>query len=346
MGKPKYTGILDWAGQIPRGMVRDDRAKESELQFASLYNMYMSRLVSIAISVFKWDGLPEGINQRQLEWWLFSYGKVLFLKDDGIAEDPKQRSPEGYAIMKTALMGQMDIYNIPEQRIGYTVDPQHAQVMCDSTNSCVCFDNVLGYPMFDGLRMYALFLAQIDATTWVNEYQQKTPRIIKCNEKQRLSLKNLFMNVDGYAPVVWADKDLDLAGVEVLDTSAPFIGDKNQILKHQLWNEALTFCGVENTNTDKKERMVADEVSSNMGDVEASRFTRLNMRLQFAEDVKDVFGIELVPSFRSGMYIKAEGTEGNVEVGGMQESSVENPNYEGDSGSYLWERLKKVLKGE
>lgn len=340
MGKPKYTGIMNWDGTTPSMPSTDTVNGRSNFQYDLVLNYYMSRLSAIAMSVFKWDGMPEGVNQNMMEWWLYSFGKVLFLHDEGIANDPLQRSPSGYAIMKVATGGDMDIYNVPEVRYGYTANSSHSQFRCTSEDSVIIFDNVIGYPMKAGMMMYAEMLTNIDMAVYVNTWQQKTPRIVKCNEKQRLSLKNLFQQVDGFEVAIWADKDLDLTEVEVLDTSAPYVADKLETLKHQVWNDALTYAGVENTNTDKKERLISDEVSSNMGDVEASRFTRLNMRQQAAEWIEDLFGLHVEPMFRSGTYIRAEGTEGSVRVDGMQESNVEG--YDDDS---LWSRLKKALSG-
>ena len=187
--------------------------------------------------------------------------------------------------------------------------------------------------------LYAKMLWQCERTVYTNVAQQKTPRIIKCTEKQRLSLQNLFAQVDGFMPVCWADKDLDLTGVEVLDTVSPYVADKVQIVKHQIWNEALTFLGIENANTDKKERMVSDEVLNNMGDVEAQRFTRLNARKQFCKEVNELFGLDIDVEFRTGTYIKGAGDE-LEETGGMETSDDES-----ESGQALWKRIKKALKG-
>lgn len=340
MGKPKYTGILNWDGSTPSIPATDTVNARSNFQYDMVLNYYMSRLSSIAMSVFKWEGMPDGINQNKMEWWLYTQGKVLFLHDDAIAQDPMQRSPSGYAVMKVATAGGMDIYNIPEERYAYSSDADHSYIRCTAEDSVIIFDNVMGYPMQSGMLMYAEMLTNIDMAVYVNTWQQKTPRIVKCNEKQRLSLKNLFQQVDGFEVAIWADKDLDLTEVEVLDTTAPYVADKLETLKHQVWNDALTFAGVENTNTDKKERLISDEVSSNMGDVEASRFVRLNMRQQAAEWIDDVFGLKVEPVFRSGTYIRAEGTDGNVKVDGMSETNVEGY----DDGS-LWSKLKKALKG-
>lgn len=337
-----FTGFRLPDGSIPKGVQGNAVQKENDWLNDQTYLSYMWRLYDIAVSVFEWKNLPKGINARVIERWLLATGVALFVYDEGIKDDPEQRSPEGYAIMRMVMNGGFDIYNIPKRRTAYSVDPKHANLQFDITNSVICFNDNLGTPTFATLDLYAKMLWQCERAVYTNIAQQKTPRIVKCTEKQRLSMQNLFAQVDGFMPVCWADQNLDLSGVEVLDTVSPYVADKIQIVKHQIWNEALTFLGIENTNTDKKERMVSDEISGNMGDVEVQRFTRLNSRKQFCEEVNEMFGLNIECDFRSGMYIKAEGGEEIVE--GMESSTIEAEGNTG-YGSSLWKRVKKALKG-
>lgn len=68
----------------------------------------------------------------------------------------------------------------------------------------------------------------------------------------------------------------NIDGLDSIDTTSPYVAGDLQILKRQIWNEALTYLGIENSNTEKKERLVTDEINSNLGGVEAQRYTRLN----------------------------------------------------------------------
>ena len=107
------------------------------------------------------------------------------------------------------------------------------------------------------------------------------------------------MQYDGNEPFIFGDKSLDLDGVKVLNTNAPFIADKLQVLKRQIWNEALTYIGIENANSEKRERLVTDEVTSNLGGVYAQRLTRLNARKQACKQINDMFGLDIDVKFRS-----------------------------------------------
>lgn len=343
MGKAEiFTGFRMPDGSIPPGLKGNAVQRENDFLNDSTYLSYMWRLYDLAVSVFEWKNLPEGINERIIERFLLANGMALFVYDEGIKSDPMQRSPEGYAMMQMTFSGQFDIYNIPEKRMAYSGNSKHTSMEFDSTNSVICFNDNLGTPTFWTLDLYAKRLWRLERCIDVNIEQQKTPRIVKCSEKQRLTMNNLFAQVDGFMPTVWADKDLDLAGVEVLDTSSPFVAHDLQVVKHQIWNEALTFLGIENTNTDKKERMVTDEVLGNMGDVEAQRFTRLNCRKQFCEEVNELFGLDIDVDFRSGMYIRTD-KEGKVPVDGMQSTGIEASGNSGYDGG-LWKAVKNALK--
>ena len=63
----------------------------------------------------------------------------------------------------------------------------------------------------------------------------------------------------------------------------------------------MTFCGIENSNQDKKERLVSDEVGSNYGNVEAQRNVMLNARKQAVEKINAMFGTNIDVHFRSNL---------------------------------------------
>ena len=109
------------------------------------------------------------------------------------------------------------------------------------------------------------------------------------------------MQYDGNEPFIFGDKNLDIEGIKSLDIGSPFVADKLQILKHQIWNEALTFLGIENSNQDKKERLVSDEVGSNYGNVEAQRNVMLNARRQAVKKINSMFGTDINVKFRSNL---------------------------------------------
>ena len=62
------------------------------------------------------------------------------------------------------------------------------------------------------------------------------------------------------------------------------------LLKRQTFAEAMTYFGVENSNTEKKERLVSTEIQANKGTVDISRQTGLKARRDAAEKINRMFG--------------------------------------------------------
>lgn len=311
------------------------------------YFNYLYDMMGIYMSVFEWKNLPRGCDERMLEYWLMLHGYVGFVYDETLTSVSEQ-APYGYAIMNLRLQGRPDIYNLPDDYRAYSVVTGANGIPCTSDNSVLIFNNQLRVSPMPNMEMYARRLANIERTTDVNVQNQKTPKIIKCNEKQRLSYENMMNQVAENQAYIWASDKMDLSTVEVLDTTAPYIAAQNQIIKHQYWNEFLTFAGVENTNTEKKERRVTDEVLANMGDVEVHRFMRLNPRKDAAEKINRLLdengwfdeadpdtGESREPvtvEFRSGVYIRTD-KEGTVPTSGMKESeSIDSTGYESQGG--------------
>ena len=70
-------------------------------------------------------------------------------------------------------------------------------------------------------------------------------------------------------------------------------------LKKRYWNEALTYCGIDNLTVDKQERVISDEVQSSMGDVVAQRYVGLSARQQAAEQINRMFDLDISVTMRS-----------------------------------------------
>lgn len=303
------------------GIEKNIQNQNENMNMASYYKE-LYQLLNIAISVFEWKNLPEGVDERQLEMWLLCNGYVIFFKDDALKNDPKMRAPEGYAVLQGTMHGEWDLYNIPTDRRAYA--PNGFNKELDETNSVIIFNNRLRTPEIFAYMLFAQRIAEIDRTIDVNVMNQKSPKIIRCDDKQRLTFKNLAMQIIGNVYTVMADKNVDLKDVEVLDTTVPFVGEDLDRLKRRYKSEAMTYMGIEGVDTDKKERLIGQEILRGMGDVEAMRFTRLVERQKAAEQINDLFGLDVEVDFRSGLYIQTGQNYDDLDpTTGMQNGSID-----------------------
>ena len=118
------------------------------------------------------------------------------------------------------------------------------------------------------------------------------------SENEKMSMKNAYMQYDGNQPVIYGDSGMMPDAIKVLKTDAPFVADRIQELRNQIWNEAISFLGISNVAYQKKERMITDEVMRQMGGTIASRNSRLEARRQAAEEINEMFGTEIEVHFR------------------------------------------------
>lgn len=251
------------------------------------YMQYAYRLMELSISMFEWKNLPEGIDERFLEMVLFTDGHAVFFKDDELGD---------YLALQCLINGKLNVYRIPIKRRAFAVNGYQKQLT--DKDSVIIFNNMLHTNSWLDVKMFAKRLYNLDRIIDVNANAQKTPILIKGNEQQRLTLTNLYKEYDGNAPVIFADKSLDMNALQVLSTQAPYVADKIYQLKTQIWNEALTYLGISNVSFQKRERMVSDEVTRSQGGTVASRYSRLNARRQACEQINKMFGLNIECDFR------------------------------------------------
>lgn len=261
---------------------------------------YYNRLVDLAISQFEWINLPPTCDRRFLELALFSDGMAVFFKDEVM----------GYLTLQCMTSGPLDVYRIPIYRRAYASNGY--QMELNKENSVLIFNNSLHINSQLDVEMYAWRLYEIQRAIDTNVKLQKNPKIITCSESQRLTIINLFKQYDGNYPFIFADKQMDLSGLNSIDISAPYVADKLQVLKGLVWNEAMTYLGIGNTNDEKRERLNTLEVKSGMGDVEAQRYTRLMEREIARERINAMFpGLNLKVRYKQ---IIATETQVNEEL--------------------------------
>lgn len=276
---------------------------ESSYMNNRTYMQYYNRLTELSISMFEWKNLPDTIDPRFLELTLFSDGMSVFFRDETL----------GDLALQCMISGQLDVYRIPINRVAYATNGYRRNL--DNTNSVIIFNNMLHTNSMLDVEMFSRRLYNLDRTIDVNANAQKTPVLIQCEENQRLTMKNLYEQYDGNQPFIFGDKALNTNALKVLKTDAPYVADRLYELKTQIWNEALTYLGISNTNIMKKERMITDEVQRNQGGVIASRYSRLDSRKQACKKINEMFGLNIDVEYREDYQLYDDLVDDEIEGG-------------------------------
>lgn len=282
---------------------------ESALKNRIAHDQYLERLTELAISMFDWQNLPDTVDARFLELALFSEGMSVFFKDEVV----------GYLCLKVMPQAPLDVYEIPRGRRAYAVNGYQKELTID--DSVIIYNNMLHTNSVTMVEMFATRLAELDRIVEINAQAQKTPLLVQGSETQRLTLKNLYKEYAGNAPVIFGDKNLDINSLKVLKTDAPYVADKIYQLKMQIWNEALTYLGISNLNIQKKERLISDEAIRSQGGTIASRYSRLSERRNACDKINDMFGLNISVDFREDY----RQTDDEYMVEGESEDGVLNP---------------------
>lgn len=276
---------------------------ESSYMNNRTYMQYYNRLTELSISMFDWKNLPDTIDPRFLELTLFSDGMSVFFRDETL----------GDLALQCMISGQLDVYRIPINRVAYATNGYRRNL--DNTNSVIIFNNMLHTNSMLDVEMFSRRLYNLDRAIDVNANAQKTPVLIQCEENQRLTMKNLYEQYEGNQPFIFGDKALNTNALKVLKTDAPYVADRLYELKTQIWNEALTYLGISNTNIMKKERMITDEVQRNQGGVIASRYSRLDSRKQACKKINEMFGLNIDVEYREDYQLYNDLVDDEIEGG-------------------------------
>lgn len=261
-------------------------AKKFNIRKSWVFHDYYSRLKNIALSIFKWEGLPPSCNERFLEECLFQYGWAVFV------DDPEM----SYLNLKVNIAGDLNVYEEPLAFQAYSTG--YSKIF--EADECVCIkNNYLKKSTDSTILLFAERLAKIELTMDVNINAQKTPILIRCDDKTKLSLEAIYNQYEGDKPVIFGTKSLQEKPLETLVTGAPFVCDKLREEKRAVWNEALEFLGINTNPADKKkERLIVDEVDSNNEQIDIQAATMYLCRQNACKAINNMFGLNVSVSKR------------------------------------------------
>lgn len=266
------------------------------------YFDYLDRMRKIALSMFDWENLPDSMNARYLELTLFYKGQAGLLYDKDYGFINVQATDSGYINiygLPTRLQCYSYRYNemrdlyVPNQEIEQPKDKEVILVL----------NNYDRTPTATTLQLFAYRLAQADRTCDVNLKAQRTPILLATDQRQEFSIKKLYEQYDGNTPVIFADKNsgLNPDAIRAIRTDAPFVIDKVLNYKREIWNECLGFLGISNLS-EKRERLIADEVDSNNELVNLNLQSFLIPRKKACEEFNKKFGTNIDVKVRSDLY--------------------------------------------
>ena len=247
------------------------RKKEKQEYSINHTEQLYKRFLNLALNRFTWSNLPEGLTSRKMEEFLCKHGKVMFYKNSqGVLLALPCYDPIEYEVVGVVYQDKVSI-----------------------DDGVVIRNNALGTCDDDDILLFAERINEVEQTMDVNLFQQNINSILLCDEKERLTVRNIIQQIKEFKYVIIGKKGLALSSTEILNNNTPYLIDKLQLQKRELLNELLTFLGINNANTDKKERLIVDEVNANNDFILVNLDHMFDEREKAVKEINEKFGLNI-----------------------------------------------------
>lgn len=282
---------------MKRGKSQNYKFEDSLIVNDATYVDYLNRFRRIALSMFEWVNLPKSMDSRYLEQCLYYNGQASLLFDKNY----------GFINTKCAGSGYVNIYGLPDKFNCFSYGFNSMRKLYTGLNPLLSenqFENQKNYecilvmnnwdrtPTAGSMELFAwrLYLAQ--RTCDVNISGQRFPVMIVGDEKQRLMLENLYNQYNGNQPFIFGNKNqLNDDMIKAIKTDSPYVADKITEYKKEIWNEALTYLGINNISVQKKERLTESESNENNELVNLNLQSMLAPRLEACRQFNEKYGL-------------------------------------------------------
>lgn len=279
---------------------------------SGLCRYFTKYLLQKAMSVFEWD-LPETWNKDYFLYVLYCWGYIAVVNTDKFGVIPQGCGLKGYDVFYApthAVIANPLLSGILEPRIG---------TQCELLKLQPDFSGIL-----DLVGHYAEQMALASQSVSVNLLNSKLSYVFTAKTKALAeSLKKMYDQIASGEPAVVIDSRLKNAadGEETWKSFEQNVGG-NYIVTNLLADlrkiEAMfdTEIGIPNANTDKRERLIQDEVNAN----NIETYSKCAMWLENLQDackrVNDMFGLSIAVRWRKIPEMGGASDDGNLKPAG------------------------------
>ena len=260
------------------------------------FQKYYNQFMLLALNMFEWENLPDGIETRHIEKPLIEYGYSFFYNDEDF----------GFVCLPCTITG-FNIYNEPTR---VQINNQIIHKSMDIDEGVLILNNDLRTGLYPIIINYASRLSEIETSINTNIFQQKFPFIVECSKDNEYSVRQMLKNIHENEPYILVKKKLDLMDIKIDDLSVPYVADKLLDDKKKIESELLTLFGLNNV-ADKKERLIVDEANANNDYINRNVDLLYKNRQLACNEINKKFGLNIsvkrVNNIEEKQFIEEEG---------------------------------------
>lgn len=259
--------------------LRKQKGNNDQYNEGRLYNNFSL----LAKNRFKWEGLPEGVESRHIEQFLYEEGQVAFVEDEQL----------GFLVLPCTSNGLLNVYNEP---LGFQVTGNGYSKTFKSDDMVRILANDNATPDCIQVAHYTRLIDELEKTSFMNIRQQRFPWLIGTTKETELTMRNIFNKIDNFEEQIFVDSKLTAGGnmgSEVLNLNVPYVVDKIRTEKNEIISELLSWLGLNNSANNKKERLIVDEINVNNNYILMNLDIEYKTRQKACELINEKYGLNV-----------------------------------------------------
>lgn len=280
-----FDTLLSQIKDSQLGMImKTDAQRENQVMVMEMFN----RWSNLMITRYDWQNLPSGVDERLLNIGLYCQGSCAFFNDPvlGVTALPcNHGNTFNFLYQPTSVT-----------IFGYGMSRQ----INDPSKFGFVRSTPTGMPLALTVYEYVRRMADVLRAIDVVNQRLKRPYIIKCDEKERLTIMNLFKRVKDNEELILGQKNYPLDNRSFDIAPLPYAGNTELLWQtyHAYERLLYTAIGVQTVPEEKRERLLVDEVNSNNMVIELANETNLKELTLCIEKVNKIFGTNISVSLK------------------------------------------------
>lgn len=258
-----------------------------------LSKFFQRRLLQKAMSVFKWE-LPEEWPENYFLYTLYCWGMVTVLNTSKFGVIPQWGTPSGFDVFyrpRRSVVNNPLFNKTYDLVIGKDCEVIHIQPDYGG--------------IMDIVQYYADLMALASETVSINILNSRLSYVFTAKNKASAeAFKKMYDSLMSGNPAVVQDSSLKLPdGSNAWDAFAQNVGQNyiaDRVISdlRKLEAEFDTLIGIPNANTDKRERLISDEVNANNVETQSMTDLWLEIAQKQCTKVNDMFGLSISVDWR------------------------------------------------
>ena len=264
------------------------KADKNDLKNFLTESFLYNRFEMLMYNQFKWNGLDEfNIQERHVERYLFNNGYCLFFED----------KENGKLCLPCYGEGGQNVYG---DFLSYRATGFNYSYKVSAEESVLIENNKLRMPTSIAVLYFVEQLYELKRTMDVNVKQLKLQTLFSATDKNILTVKKIIDEIDKNNWAIITDSTMQLDEiVKAIQTGVKCLTPELTDRYNAVMNEALTYFGINNSNTDKRERLITDEANANNQLIDSCAEMFLESRQRACEEINKKFGTSISVELRN-----------------------------------------------